>query len=148
MEIILKTFIPKKKEIDDKKWWLIDADDQRLGRLATQVAILLRGKHKPTFTPHLDMGDFVVIINAEKLVLTGRKMEQKTYFRHSTYAGGQTITPVKELMAREPQLVVKKAIWGMLPHNALGRRLIRKLKVYRSTDHPHQAQQPMVWDLS
>jgi large subunit ribosomal protein L13 len=148
MELILKTFIPKQKEIDDKKWWLVDAGDQRLGRLATQVAILLRGKHKPTFTPHLDMGDFVVVINAEKLVLTGRKMEQKTYFRHSTYPGGQTITPVKELMAREPELVVKKAIWGMLPHNALGRRRIRKLKVYRSTDHPHQAQQPMAWDLS
>ncbi len=144
----MKTHIPKQDEIEQKEWWIVDANDQILGRLATQVAILLRGKHKPNFTPHLDLGDFVIVVNAEKIVLTGKKMEQKTYFRHSTYPGGQTITPVKDVMKKEPELVVRKAIWGMLPHNALGRRLIRKLKVYRNSDHPHQAQQPAAWELS
>lgn len=144
----MKTHIPKQDEVDQKDWWIVDAEGQVLGRLATQVATLLRGKHKPNFTPHLDLGDFVVVVNAEKIVLTGKKMEQKTYFRHSTYPGGQTITPVKDVMAKEPELVVHKAIWGMLPHNALGRRLIRKLKVYRNSDHPHQAQQPEKWELS
>jgi len=148
LENDLKTHIPKQDEIEQKEWWIVDANDQILGRLATQVAILLRGKHKPNFTPHLDLGDFVIVVNAEKIVLTGKKMEQKTYFRHSTYPGGQTITPVKDVMKKEPELVVRKAIWGMLPHNALGRRLIRKLKVYRNSDHPHQAQQPAAWELS
>lgn len=143
----MKTFIPKENDIQRKRWLVVDATGQRLGRLATRVAILLRGKHKPIFTPHLDTGDFVIVINADKLVLTGDKLEQKQYFRHSTYPGGGKFTPVKKVMEQNPEIVVRKAIWGMIPHNALGRQVITKLKIYRGPDHPHEAQQPVEWDL-
>jgi len=138
----LKTYIPKPKDIKNE-WLLIDATDQRLGRLATKVATLLRGKHKPEFTPFLDTGDFVVIVNAEKISLSGNKIDQKSYFRHSTFPGGSTITPMKTLMENKPEVVLKKAIWGMLPHNALGRKIIKKLKVYAGPEHPHEAQEPL-----
>jgi len=142
----LKTFIPKPKDIN-RGWVLIDAEGQRLGRLATRVATILRGKHRPIFTPFLDTGDFVVIVNADKIALTGRKIEQKTYFRHSTYPGGSTITPMKRALEDKPDWVVRQAIWGMIPHNALGHQVIRKLKVYSGPNHPHQAQQPVALDL-
>ena len=138
----MKTYIPKPKDIKNE-WLLIDATDQRLGRLATRVATLLRGKHKPEFTPFLDTGDFVVIVNAEKISLSGNKIDQKSYFRHSTFPGGSTITPLKTMMENKPEMVLKKAIWGMLPHNALGRKIIKKLKVYAGPEHPHEAQEPV-----
>jgi len=138
----LKTYIPKPKDIKNE-WLLIDATDQRLGRLATKVATLLRGKHKPEFTPFLDTGDFVVIVNAEKISLSGNKIDQKSYFRHSTFPGGSTITPMKTLMENKPEMVLKKAIWGMIPHNALGRKVIKKLKIYAGPEHPHEAQDPL-----
>ena len=138
----MKTYIPKPKDIKNE-WLLIDATGQRLGRLATRVATLLRGKHKPEFTPFLDTGDFVVIVNAEKISFSGKKLEQNSYFRHSTFPGGSTITPLKSMMKKNPEMVLKKAIWGMLPHNALGRKVIRKLKVYAGPEHPHQAQAPV-----
>lgn len=138
----MKTYIPKPKDIKNE-WLLIDATDQRLGRLATKVATLLRGKHKPEFTPFLDTGDFVVIVNAEKISLSGNKIDQKSYFRHSTFPGGSTITPMKTLMENKPEMVLKKAIWGMIPHNALGRKVIKKLKIYAGPEHPHEAQDPL-----
>lgn len=137
----MKTYIPKAQDIK-REWVLIDADGQRLGRLATKVATLLRGKHRPIFTPFLDTGDFVIVVNAEKISLSGQKIEQKTYFRHSTYPGGSRITTMKQAMEKKPEWVVRHAIWGMLPHNKLGRKLIRKLKVYRGSEHPHTAQKP------
>jgi len=143
----LKTYIPKPNEIK-RGWVLIDAEGQRLGRLATRAATILRGKHRPIFTPFLDTGDFVVIVNADKIELTGRKLEQKSYFRHSMYPGGSHVTKMKKAMATKPEWVVRKAIWGMLPHNVLGRKLIRKLKVYAGPEHPHQAQQPIRYDIS
>ena len=138
----MKTYIPKPKDIHHE-WLLIDASGQRLGRLATKVATLLRGKHKPIYTPFLDTGDFVVIINAEKISFSGKKEEQKIYFRHSSYPGGSTFTPLKSMMKSNPEMVLKKAIWGMVPHNALGRKIFSKLKIYAGPDHPHQAQAPV-----
>lgn len=137
----MKTYIPKPKDIN-REWVLMDAEGQRLGRLATRAATLLRGKHKPSFTPFLDTGDFVVVVNAGKIQFTGKKLDQKMYFRHSTYPGGSTFTSLKKLMSTRPEWVIRKAIWGMLPHNALGRQVIRKLKVYSGPDHPHEAQMP------
>jgi len=141
----LRTFIPRQKDIH-RQWWLLDAEGQRLGRLATSIAILLRGKHRPIYTPHLDTGDFVVVVNAEKVVVTGRKLDQKSYFSHSTYPGGSKIVSLRQALTRKPEWVVRRAIWGMLPHNRLGRRLIRKLKVYSGPTHPHQAQRPVRWE--
>jgi len=143
----LKTFIPNADDLK-RKWWLIDASDQKLGRLSTQAAVILRGKHQPIYTPHLDTGDFVIVVNAEKVVLTGHKIEQESYFRHSTYPGGWTLTPLKVALAERPEWVVKRTIWGMLPHNALGRKMIRKLKVYRGAEHPHDAQMPQPWNMT
>ncbi|MDD5230256.1 MAG: 50S ribosomal protein L13, partial [Candidatus Marinimicrobia bacterium] len=122
--------------------YVIDADGIVLGRLASQVAAILRGKNKPYFTPHLDTGDFVVIINADKIRLTGRKAEFKTYFTHSGYLGSERFLQYKDVLQNSPEKIVERAIKGMLPHNALGRQLFRKLKVYRGPEHPHQAQQP------
>jgi len=143
----LRTFIPKPNDIK-RKWWIVDADGQRLGRLATRIATILRGKHRPIYTPHLDTGDFVVIINADKIALTGNKLEQKNYFRPSSYPGGSKTIPMKRVMGTKPEWVVRKAIWGMLPHNRLGRKLIKKLKVYAGSEHPHSAQQPDVLNLT
>ena len=137
----MRTFIPKPGDIQ-REWLLVDASGERLGRLASRVASILRGKHRPIYTPHLDTGDFVIIVNADKIALTGNKIEQKTYFRHSTHPGGQTVTPLKMAITEKPEWVVRKAIWGMLPHNALGRKMIRKLKIYTGSTHQHQAQQP------
>ncbi len=141
-----KTSIPS---IDSgtRQWYLVDAENQTLGRLATEVASVLRGKNKPNFTPHLDTGDFVVVVNAEKIRVTGKKAEQKLYRRHSGRPGGMKVETFQALQNRIPERIVEKAIKGMLPHNALGRQLFRKLKVYRGSEHPHSAQQPQPLQL-
>ncbi|MCX7847539.1 MAG: 50S ribosomal protein L13 [bacterium] len=127
-----------------RKWYVIDATDKVLGRLATQIATILRGKHKPTFTPHVDTGDFVVVINAEKVKLTGRKGERKHYNSHSGYPGGFRVRTIREVMARHPERVIEHAVRGMLPKTTLGRAMFKKLKVYAGAEHPHAAQKPTV----
>ena len=142
----MRTFTPKPGDIE-RRWHVIDASDVVLGRLATQSAVLLRGKHKPIFAPHIDTGDFVVIINAGKVALTGNKREQKLAYRHSGYPGGLRSVSYTELLDKNPQRAVEKAIRGMLPKNSLGRQMLSKLKVYAGPDHPHQAQQPAQYEL-
>ncbi len=137
----MRTFIPKKDDIE-QKWWLVDAEGRILGRLATEVADLIRGKRKTQFTSHLDTGDFVVVVNAEKIKVTGRKLDQKKYYTHSLYPGGIKEESLKDLLARKPEEVIKKAVWGMVPKGKLGRALYKKLKVYRGPSHPHEAQNP------
>jgi large subunit ribosomal protein L13 len=137
----VKTYVVKASEID-RGWWLIDATDQPLGRLATRVATLLAGKHKPTWSPHLDTGDHVVVVNAAKIKVTGNKLAQKRYYRHSNYPGGLREETLADLLARRPERVVEMAVKGMLPHNRLGNAMFRKLKVYPGAVHPHQAQRP------
>jgi len=137
----MKTVVPKKSEIEHK-WWLIDAERKVLGRLATEIAILLRGKRNPRYVDFLDSGDFVVVVNAEKVEITGRKMEQKKYYSHSGYPGGLKERTLKQMLEKKPEEVIKKAVWGMIPKNKLGRAIYKKLKVYRGPDHPHQAQKP------
>ena len=136
-----KTYYPKAGEIS-QEWILVDANDQNLGRLATQVARLLLGKHKPSFTPGVEMGDYVVIINAERVRVTGKKMEEKLYQHHSNYPGGLKTTNLRQLLVKHPDRVLKSAVWGMLPHNKMGRRLLKNLKIYAGPEHPHDAQQP------
>ena len=136
-----KTYMAKPGEIESK-WYVVDAQGKTLGRLAAQVAHVLRGKHKPAYTPHVDSGDYVIVVNADKVRLTGRKEEQKVYYRHSLYPGGLSSRTAAEMRATRPEKMVEIAVWGMLPHNRLGRRQIRKLKVYAGADHPHQAQKP------
>jgi large subunit ribosomal protein L13 len=144
----LKTYIAKEKEVEDsKRWYVVDAEGKVLGRLASQIAHILRGKHKPIFSPHQDVGDFVVVINAEKVKLTGKKMEQKTYFRHSGYIGGTTYTPVSLMLQKHPERVIEFAVKRMLPKNALGRKMFKKLKVYAGPEHPHAAQKPEVLEV-
>ncbi|MDO4581320.1 MAG: 50S ribosomal protein L13 [Bacillota bacterium] len=140
------TYMAKPADIE-KKWYIIDAADRALGRTATEAARLLRGKHKPIFTPNIDTGDFVIVINAEKALLTGNKLAQKKYYRHSGYPGGLKEISYDDLMAKRPVLAVEKAIKGMLPHNRLGRAQGRKLKVYAGSEHPHAAQQPELWEF-
>ena len=138
----MKTFSLRKEDVE-RRWWLVDAADKPLGRLASRIAQILRGKHKPTFTPHVNSGDFVIVINAEKVLLTGRKTEQKRYFRHTGYMGHERFTPVSKLTAKFPERVIEKAVYGMLPKTALGRQILRrKLRVYSGAEHPHVAQQP------
>jgi len=137
----MKTFVAKEHEVE-KKWHLIDARDKILGRLASEIAILLRGKHKPIFTPHMDAGDYVVVVNADKVVLTGDKLEKKIYYHHSGYVGGLKEIPAKEMLRRRPENLIRFAVKGMLPKNSLGRRQLTKLKIYAGPDHPHQAQEP------
>ena len=137
----MKTYTPKENEIE-RAWWIVDAEGWRLGRLATRLAHVLRGKHKPSFTPHLDVGDHIVVINAEKVVLSGKKADQKTYFRHSGYMGGEQHIPFKRMLERHPERVIELAVRGMLPKNTLGRHMRRKLKVYAGSEHPHQGQKP------
>jgi large subunit ribosomal protein L13 len=137
----MRTFIPKKDDIE-QKWWLVDAEGRILGRMATEIADLIRGKKKPQFTSHLDTGDFVVVINAEKIKVTGRKLEQKKYYHHSGYPGGIKEISLEDLLAKKPEEVIKKAVWGMVPKGKLGRALYKKLKVYRGPSHPHEAQNP------
>jgi large subunit ribosomal protein L13 len=135
------THVVKTSDIE-REWFLVDAADQTLGRLASEVAKILKGKHKVTYSPHLDVGDYVVVVNAEKIAVTGRKMDQKMYYRHTGYPGGLRSATLRQQMSRHPTFALKAAVKGMLPKNRLGRRMIRKLKVYAGPDHPHQAQQP------
>jgi large subunit ribosomal protein L13 len=137
----MKTFVPKKDDII-KTWWLINAEGRVLGRLATEVAILLRGKNKPQFSNFLDTGDFVIVINAEKVSVTGKKLAKKEYYSHSQYPGGLKTVVLKDMLAQKPEEVIKRAVWGMIPKNKLGRAVYKKLKVYRGPEHPHQAQNP------
>jgi large subunit ribosomal protein L13 len=137
----MKTYSPKAKEIT-RAWYLVDAEGQVLGRLASEVAKVLRGKHKPTFAPHLDLGDHVVVINAEKVRLSGEKAGKKLYYRHSGYPGGLQEVPFERMLSRHPERVIEQAVRGMLPKNRLGRKMAKKLMVYRGTAHPHQAQRP------
>ncbi|MBM3311625.1 MAG: 50S ribosomal protein L13 [Candidatus Aminicenantes bacterium] len=137
----MKTFVPKKGDIKPA-WWVVDAEGKILGRLATAVATLLRGKNKPTFAPFVDTGDFVVVINAAKVAVTGRKPAQKKYYSHSQYPGGLRTDVLEDVLAKNPEDVIKKAVWGMIPKNKLGRSVYKKLKVYRGPEHPHQAQNP------
>ena len=137
------TFMANAANIE-RKWYVVDAAGQTVGRLAAEVAKVLRGKHKPTFTPHVDTGDFVIVINAEKAVFTGKKLTDKMYFRHSGYPGGTTFTAVGKLMEKAPEKVIEKAVRGMLPKNRLGAQMYRKLNVYAGSEHPHAAQKPEV----
>lgn len=140
-----KTYYPKAGEIQPQ-WYLVDAKDQNLGRLATRIASVLLGKHKPSFTPGVDMGNYVVVVNAERVTVTGNKMEDKYYYHHSNYPGGLKSTSLKRQLETHPDRVLRSAVWGMLPHNKMSRRLIRKLKIYSGPEHPHQAQhlEPLV----
>jgi large subunit ribosomal protein L13 len=142
----MKTFVAKEHEIE-KNWHLVDASDKVLGRLATEIATILRGKKKPIFTPHMDAGDYVVVVNAEKVVLTGDKLEKKTYYRHSGYVGGLKKTTAEEMLEKKPENLIKLAVRGMLPKTSLGRRQLTKLKVYTGPDHPHQAQKPVKLEI-
>lgn len=142
----MKTYFVKENEIQ-KNWYVINADGKTLGRLCTHVAMLLRGKTKVTFTPHADMGDNVIIINAEKVRLTGKKALNKTYYRHSGYPGGLKETKFSDMIKDKPERVIQHAVKGMLPHNKLGRAIIKHLKVYRGPEHPHQAQQPELLEI-
>jgi large subunit ribosomal protein L13 len=137
----MTTLTPKAKDIE-RQWWLVDAEGMTLGRLATQVARILRGKHKPIFTPHLDTGDYVVVINASKVALTGNKADQKTYFRHSGYMGGERHIPFRRMVETHPERVIELAVKGMLPKNSLGRHIKNNLRVYAGAEHPHQGQNP------
>ena len=143
----MSTYMAKPNEIK-KNWYVIDAEGKPLGRVATEIARVLRGKHKPIFTPHVDTGDFVIVINAEKVQLTGKKLQQKQYVRHSGYPGGLKTMSYERLLKEKPERAIEKAVKGMLPHNRLGRAQGRKLKVYSGPDHPHTAQQPEKWDFA
>ncbi len=142
----MKTYMAKKESID-RKWWIIDAQDKVVGRLAAKIATILRGKNKAIFTPHVDTGDFVVVINADKVRFTGRKMEDKMYYHHSGYMGGIKEISAKKLLEKKPEEIIKKAVKGMLPKNKLGRQMFKKLKIYTGTEHPHIAQQPEKLEL-
>jgi len=137
------SYMAKSEEVE-KVWWLIDASDQTLGRLASNVASILRGKNKPIYTPNVDTGDFVVVINAEKIAVTGKKLTDKMYHTHSGYPGGLKTTSLEKLLKEKPERAIENAVWGMLPRNTLGRKMITKLKVYAGAEHPHQAQQPKI----
>ncbi len=137
----IKTYTPKADDIK-REWFVVDAKDQTLGRLATKIAVILMGKHKPMFAPHADTGDFVIVINADKVRVTGKKMDEKLYHRHSGYPGGLTTTPLRKQMAEHPERVLQAAVRGMLPKNSLGRKMIKKMKIYTGSTHPHEAQQP------
>ena len=141
----MKTYSARPTDVQ-RQWLVVDAEGRTLGRLATQVAMVLRGKHKPIYTPHIDTGDHVVVINADKIVLTGRKGEDKQYFHHTLYPGGARTTSIRVVMQKHPERVVLRAIQGMMPKNKLGRAMLRKLKVYAGAEHPHAAQQPVLWN--
>ncbi len=136
-----------KPETVERKWYVIDADGVVLGRLASQVALMLRGKHKPTFTPHVDTGDYIIVVNTDKIALTGRKLDQKIYYHHSGYPGGLKETKYRDLLAKKSEFAFKKAVRGMLPKGPLGNKMFKKLKVYAGAEHPHAAQQPEVFDM-
>ena len=138
----MKTFVAKEHEID-KKWYLIDASDKILGRLASEIATILRGKHKAIFTSHMDAGDYVIVVNADKIALTGAKLDKKIYYRHSGYVGGLKETTARQMLEKKPENIIRFAVKGMLPKTSLGRRQLKKLKIYTDPNHPHQAQQPV-----
>jgi large subunit ribosomal protein L13 len=142
----MKTHVVTPDQIT-RQWWLVDAEGETLGRLASRVAQVLRGKHKPMYTPHLDTGDHVVVINAERVRLTGRKIDQKRYYRHSGYPGGLKETPVRRMLDTHPERVIEYAVWGMMPKGKLGRQMFKKLRVYAGPEHPHVAQRPAPIDL-
>jgi large subunit ribosomal protein L13 len=142
----IKTYTPKPEDIQ-REWLVIDAKDQTLGRLASQIAHLLRGKHKPMFSPHMDVGDYVIVINCDKVRVTGRKLDQKRYYWHSGYPGGLRSRTLREQMDKFPERVIEAAVRGMLPKNKLGRQMIKKLRVYKGNSHPHAAQKPKVYEL-
>ncbi len=144
--MLKRTFSAKKSEVEEK-WWLVDAEGKVLGRMASEIAQVLRGKNKPIFTPHVDTGDFVIVINADKVRFTGNKLEGKVYYRHSGYIGGLKSITAERLLDKKPTEVVRKAVKGMLPKNRIGRELLKKLKVYTGGEHPHQAQQPEILDI-
>lgn len=137
----MKTYWTREEDVE-RQWFVVDAEGQTLGRLASQIAAILRGKHKPTYNPSVDAGDFVVIVNAEKIHTTGRRMDQKKYYRHSGYVGGMTEITLRQQLKKHPERVLYSAVKGMLPKNVLGRKMLRKLKVYAGPEHPHHAQQP------
>ncbi len=137
----MKTYMAKAGEVE-RRWYVVDAEGQVLGRMASRIAAVLRGKNKATFTPHVDTGDFVVVVNAAKVRLTGNKLDQKKYYRHSGYPGGIREESARHLLERKPEEVIRNAVWGMLPKGSLGRRTLKKLKVYRGDEHPHAAQAP------
>ncbi len=143
----MRTYSPKPAHIQ-REWHVIDATDVVLGRLAVQTATLLRGKNKPSYAPHMDMGDFVIIVNADKVALTGKKRTDKLSYRHSGYPGGLSARPIGELLESDARRVVEKAVWGMLPKNRLGRQILKKLKVYSGPDHPHRAQKAAPYEIS
>ena len=143
----MKTFMANAQTVE-RKWYVVDADGMTLGRLASQVAAILRGKHNPTYTPHCDTGDHVIVINAAKVVLTGKKLDQKVYYHHSGYPGGLKETRYRKLMEEKPEFAVKHAIQGMMPKGPLGRKMARKLRVYAGAEHEHEAQQPQVLTLT
>ena len=143
----VRTFSPKAGDIQ-RQWHVVDASDVVLGRLASQVAVLLRGKHKPIFAPHMDTGDFVIVVNAEKVALSGSKLDHKHVYRHSGYPGGLTAVAYRDLLAKHPEQAVERAVKGMLPKNSLGRQMLRKLKVYAGPEHPHQAQRPAPFEIT
>jgi large subunit ribosomal protein L13 len=139
--IVQKTYYPKPEECS-REWVLVDAEGQNLGRLASGIAHVLLGKDKPQYTPGVDVGNFVVVVNAEKVAVTGKRLDQKVYYRHSGYPGGLTKISLREQLAKYPDRVIRSAVWGMLPHNRYGRKLMRKLRIYQGPSHPHTAQQP------
>ncbi len=143
-----KTTVSAREKDIDRKWWVVDAEGQTLGRLSTQIATILRGKHKPSFTPHIDCGDFVVVVNAEKVAIAPRRAEQKVYVRHTGYPGGQRRTSYTQMLEKHPERIIETAVRGMLPKNRLGRQLLRKLRVYVGTEHPHVAQKPEQLELT
>ena len=147
MEISARMTKSLRKEDVERQWWIIDAEGKTLGRIATEAAILLRGKHKANFTPHVDNGDFVIVINAGKVQVEGKRAEQKQYFHHTGYPVGARIRSFKSLVDKNPAYVIEHAVWGMIPKNRLGRQIIKKLKVYRGTEHPHEAQKPQLYNL-
>jgi large subunit ribosomal protein L13 len=141
-----KTFVIKQADIK-QEWFVVDASGKNLGRLASKIATILRGKHKPTFTPGMDVGDYVIVVNAEKITVTGKKLVEKMYYMASGYPGGLRTISLEEQLAKHPERVITHAVWGMLPHNKLGRAMLKKLKVYAGTEHPHKAQTPAALDV-
>ena len=142
----MKSYMARPRAVE-RKWYLIDAEGQTLGRLATEIARLLRGKNKPQYTPHIDTGDFVVVVNAEKVVVTGKKAEQKVYYRHSGYPGGLKETSFESMLERKPTEILRRAVRGMMPKTRLGRRQLKKLKIYAGPEHPHEAQNPQPYEV-
>ena len=142
----MQTYMATPKDVE-RKWYILDATNKPLGRLASEAARLLRGKHKPIFTPHIDTGDHVIVINAEKVILTGNKPQKKMYYRHSRFPGGLKSMDYQTLLAKKPELAIEKAVKGMIPHNRLGRAMMKKIRIYRGAEHPHAAQKPEVWNF-